>query len=263
MNISNYFLQNFNYLYMVNFTFLKILLTNKKRGLNWPPACSDIKRQLVCFLLIILFISYKSTAQNKISTENQQFYKVISYGEKIDFGNIDASVNWTITNSKSNIYTTIRGNEINDYLFQEPGEYEINFQENKKHDEDDCNHAMFAERFRIKVAPVKLSFDFSKIQFSQKLEKGRNYSDLIITVPAKITVKDNAVTKLPAPGMSVAGLGVLLTAEPVEKEIFLDNKIQLLKYKVSGILNEQTYLMFDFYDFNNQAQTYNLSQIIK
>ncbi|WP_264538186.1 hypothetical protein [Flavobacterium sp. N1736] len=207
-------------------------------------------------------MGFKSEAQNKINDEIKQFYTVISYGEKVDFGNMDTSIMWTITNSQNNINTTLQGNEINKYVFQEPGEYDINFQENKKHD-DDCNHAMFPERFRIKVAPVKLVFDFSKIQFSEKIEKGRNYSDLIITVPATITTKDNSITKLPAPGMSVSGIGVAFTAVPLEKEIILNNKIQLLKYKLSGIVDKETYLMFDFYDFNNQVQTYNLSQIIK
>jgi hypothetical protein len=257
------FLQNFNYLYMGNFTFLKILSNNKKRGLNRLEVCLDIKKHLVYFLLIILFISFKSTAQNNFNLQNQQFYKVISFGEKIEFGDIDSSISWTVSNSKNNINISLRGNEINNYVFDETGEYDIHFQENKKHDEETCNHPMFAERFRIKVASVKLTFDFSKIQFSQKIEKSRSYSDLIITVPVKITTKDNSVTKLPAPGMSIAGLGVSLTGEPLEKEIVLANKIQLLKYKVSGIINEETYLMFDFYDFNNQAQTYNLPQIIK
>jgi hypothetical protein len=210
----------------------------------------------------VLLIGYTSTAQEKTGFESNQYYKVISFGEKIDFDDIDPTITWTISNSKNNIYTTLRGNEINNYVFQQPGEYEINFQENKKHDEG-CHHPQFAERFKVKVEPVRMSFDFSKITFSEKIIKGRNYSDLIITVPAKITTKDNSSTKLPAPGMLVAGLGVSCTVEPVENEIIIGNKTQLLKYKLSGIINQETYLMFDFHDFNNQVQTYNLPQVIK
>jgi hypothetical protein len=231
------------------------------RNIYRKYICSSIKIQVTCLLFFSLFFSYKSAAQNKINDEIKQYYTVISFGEKFDFGSIDASTSWTITNSENNINTTLRGNEINTYVFQEPGEYEINFQENKKDDED--SHPMFAEKFRIKVEPVRLSFDFSKIQFSEKIERGRNYSDLIISVPVNITTKDNSVTKLPAPGMSVSGVGVAFTVIPVENEIILNNKIQLLKYKVSGMVDKETYLMFDFYDFNNQVQTYNLSQIIK
>lgn len=228
----------------------------------WKFFSFKNKKLLIYFLLSSLFFSYKSTAQSNYSLPTEQFYKTISFGEKIDFGNIDSAVTWTITNSKSNISAAMRGSEINSYQFKEPGVYDINFQENKKHD-GECDHAMFAERFRVKVQPVKLSFDFSKIKFSEKLERGKNYSDLIISVPAEVISKDNSIEKLPAPQMSVAGIGVLLAVEPFEKEIFVNNKIQILKYKVSGIINNEAYLMFDFYDFNNEASTYNLPQKIK
>jgi len=228
----------------------------------WKSFSFKNEKLLIYFLLYSLFFSYKSIAQNNFSSQPEQFYKTISFGEKIDFGNIDSAVTWRITNSKNNINTVLRGNEINDYQFQETGTYDISFQENKKHD-GECDHPMFAEKFHVKVEPVKLAFDFSKIKFSEKLEKGKNYSDLIISVPAEITSKDNSITKLPAPKMSVAGIGVLLAVKPVEKEIILNNKNQILKYKVSGIINNEAYLMFDFYDFNNEAKTYNLPQKIK
>ncbi|OXB09983.1 hypothetical protein B0A68_22830 [Flavobacterium reichenbachii] len=269
---------------MVNFTYLKNLTCNKDRtlkqflvsflllvsadnlfmqiGKSASTTGLYLKKQVVSLLVFILLIGYSAVAQDKIGFASNQFYKVISFGEKIDFDDIDPTITWTISNSKNNIYTTLRGNEINNYVFQQPGEYEINFQETKKHDEA-CHHPQFAERFKVKVEPVRMSFDFSKITFSEKIARGRNYSDLIITVPATITTKDNSNTKLPAPGMSVAGLGVSFTVEPVEKEIVIGNKTQLLKYKVSGIVNQETYLMFDFHDFNNQAQTYNLPQVIK
>lgn len=224
--------------------------------------CSKIRTQLGLIFLLSLFIGCPSIAQNKIGNDNNKFYKVISFGEKIDFGNIDTSVMWNITNAKRNINTALKGNEINNYIFQEPGEYEIKFHENKKHDAD-CYHPLFAETFLVKVQPVKLSFDFSKIKFSQKIEQGRIYSDLIVTVPAKIATKDHSITKLPAPGMSISGIGVSLTAEPQQIEIILNSNVALLKYKISGSVNKETYLMFDFYDFNGEAQTYNLAQIVK
>jgi|GEM_PF-754175 hypothetical protein len=269
---------------MVNFTYFKNLTCNKDRtlkqflvsfllfssaendfmqtGKNASTTSLNFKKQVVSLFIFILLIGYTSEAQNQIGFASNQYYKVISFGEKIDFGTIDESVTWTIANSAKNIHAAIRGNEINNYSFEEPGEYEINFHENKKHDEE-CHHPAFEERFKVKVESVRLTFDFSKISFSEKIVKGRNYSNLIITVPAKISTKDNSITKLPAPGMSVAGLGVSFTVEPVETEIAIGNKTQLLKYKLSGIVNQETYLMFDFHDFNNQVQTYNLPQVIK
>ncbi|KRD61008.1 hypothetical protein ASE40_05490 [Flavobacterium sp. Root935] len=228
----------------------------------WNSFSFKNEKLLIYFLLYSLFFSYKTTAQNNLSTVSEQFYKTISFDEKIDFGNVDSAANWTITNSKGNSSNFLNGSEINNYQFKQPGIYEVSFQENAKHD-GECDHAVFPKKFRVKVEPVKLSFDFSKVKFSQKLERGKNYSDLIISVPAEIISIDNSITQLPAPKMSVAGIGVLLNAEPVEKEIILTAKNQILKYKVSGTINNETYLMFDFYDFNNEVKTYNLPQKIK
>ncbi|WP_276380878.1 hypothetical protein [Flavobacterium sp. H4147] len=221
------------------------------------------KEQLLFYLLLYsLLHSYRSVAQSNSPDLLRQFYKTISFGEKIDFGNIDESVTWTVSNSQNNIYATLRGKEINNYTFEKTGDYDINFQENKKHDES-CHHPSFQERFKVKVTPVKMSFNFSKINFSEKILRGRNYSDLIISVPVKISSKDNSIKLIPSPELTIAGLGVSLTAEPLDQQIVMGSEIQILKYRVSGVVNQETYLMFDFYDFNNQVQTYNLPQLIK
>jgi hypothetical protein len=228
-----------------------------------------MKTMIKYFLLFVLSaISYGSVAQGKIndgnygsSIANREFYKTISFGEKIDFGTINTSVKWTITNSKERIATTLSDKQISNYIFQEPGEYEVHFSETKKHD-DECNHPMFSEKMIVRVSPVRLLFNFSKIEFSEKVERGRNYENLIITVPVTITTKENSIAKMSAPGMSISGIGVSLTAIPMINEVVIKDGIQLLKYKVTGTVNKETYLMFDFYDFNNQVQTYNLHQII-
>lgn len=226
------------------------------------------EKSIKSFLFLALIWTWGiAGAQNKANggnynvIENEKFYKVISFGDKIDFGNIEATARWTITNSKGGAHVSLNGKEINKYSFDEPGEYEIHFYETKKHD-DECNHPMFPGKMMIKVNPVKLSFDFSKIKFSEKLEKGKMYTNLIITVPAKILLKDNSITTLSAPDLSISGIGVSLLAEAQNKEVALNNGTQLFRYKISGLISKEAYLMFDFYDFNNQAQTYNLSQII-
>jgi len=217
--------------------------------------------------LALIWISSITIAQNKVNAgnynfiENKKIYKMISFGDKIDFGNIDAAVRWTIINSKQGINLTLSGNQINNYSFDEPGEYEILFLETKGLN-DECSHAMFPAKMIIQVSPVKLSFDFSKIKLSEKLVKGKNYTDLIITVPTKITVKDNSIATLLTPGMTISGVGVSLVAVALNSDVTVKDGIQLLKYKVSGLINKDTYVMFDFYDFSNQVQTYNLSQII-
>ncbi|MCD0476764.1 hypothetical protein LPB87_20415 [Flavobacterium sp. EDS] len=219
-------------------------------------------------LFNLLMISFQVGGQNKRNNDNyfnrntnKEFYKIISFGEKIDFGNFDSSVRWTIINSKERIAMALTGSQINDYVFQEPGEYEIEFIEIKKNNEE-CNHPLFKDKMIIKVSAVKLSFDFSKIKFAEKLERGRNYEDFVISIPVTISTKDNSITNLTAPALSITGIGTSLMAKALNETIEIKDGIQLFKYKVSGVISKETYLMFDFYDFNSQVQTYNLRQLI-
>lgn len=269
---------------MVNFTYLKNLMLNRERILNATSGFLlqlsadkhfkqvrkkslmslnlNIPLKTVFLLFFVLTVGFKVNAQNKGGLGSDQYFKIISFGEKVDLGEIDPAVSWTISNSKNNLFTSLQGNEINSFVFQDPGIYDVIYQENKSH-QGECDHSVFPQKFSIKVDEVKIVYDFTKVSFSEKIERGRNYTDLIISVPVKIDVKETSKTKLPAPSLFIAGLGVALTAEPETKEILLDGKAKELKYKLSGTVNRDTYLMFDFYDFNNKAQTYNHPQFIK
>lgn len=213
------------------------------------------------FLIFIFFsIATLSHGQNSNSNFEPQYYKVISFGDKIYFGDIEDSATWTIRNTKQSTIVSLVGNQINDYVFQEPGEYQVGFSENKN-DIEGCDHTAFSDKMTIKVTSVQLLFNFEKIQFAKKLKKGIIYSDNIITVPVTINTQDNTVKRLSAPDLLIAGIGSSLTAKPANPTIDIKDGIQLLKYKVSGSIEKETYLMFDFYDFNNEVQTYNLLTI--
>lgn len=228
--------------------------------------------KLVHFILLsfILTLNVKVLGQenklvlntNNVST-HQQADKVISYNEKIAFGNVESSAVWTINFKKNNNIVHLKGNEINDYVFINPGIYEINFLDNKKHDEHECNHSQFKEKMIIEVSPLKMTFDFSQITFSQPIQKGKNCDGIIISVPVNVTMIENNPTKFVVSNAVVAGIGTDLIAQPTEKEVTIKNGLQILKYKLSGTVNNETYLMFDFVDYNNQVQTFNLLEIIK
>lgn len=214
------------------------------------------------FLIFIFFsIATISNGQNSVSNLEPQYYKVISFGDKINFGNVENTASWTINNLEKRTTVSLNGNQINDYVFQEPGEYQVDFSENKT-DIEGCDHVAFSDKMIIKVTSVQLLFNFEKIQFSKQLKKGVNYNDNIITVPVTITTKRNSEKILNAPDLVIAGIGSSLIAKPFNSTIEIKDGTQLLKYKVSGLINKETYLMFDFYDFNNQIQTYNLLQLI-
>ena len=114
----------------------------------------------------------------------------------------------------------------------------------------------------IQVNPIKMTFDFSKISFSGKIQKGSNCDHIYITVPVTVIMKDLQTTKFVVPNVTVAGIGSEIIAKPVTSEVVLKNGTQLLKYQLSGIATKEAYLMFDFVDSNNNIQTYYQPEIV-
>jgi hypothetical protein len=217
-------------------------------------------------LLVLLLFSFYSYAQKTASIKNAEIQKpskIICFGEKVNFGTIENSVQWTISNANGNIFTALSGNQINDYVFEKAGVYEVRFLDNTVHREGECNHAPFNALTLIQVNPIKMVFDFSKITFSKKIQVGVNSDAIFITVPIVVSMKENTATKFRITNAIGSGVGVQLIAKPTVEEIEITNGVYNLTYQLSGIVNNEAYLMFDFVDINNQVQTYNHLEIIK
>lgn len=212
-------------------------------------------------LFLLLLMTSGAFAQSNFGVKKP--FKVISFGQKIEFGNIDNSVNWTISNKSggtSPVY--LKGNEINNYVFEKSGSYEIRFSETKKHSEE-CYHPAFDETMTVEVSAVKMIFDLSKVVFSDQIQQGRDCEGITVSVPVNITFQGQPNVKFSSPDINVAGIGSEIIAKPVQKEITLKEGTQIIKYNLSGVASREAYLMFDFVDNNNQVQCYNLPQIIK
>ena len=175
---------------------------------------------------------------------------------------MDSDVAWTIINQEKNISNKLNGNAINDYVFEHTGIYEINYADNKKHKEGDCNHATFDSKMLIKVSDVKMRFDFSKIKFSEKIRTGNNCEGIIVTVPVDVILKQNRLTKFIPSQFMVAGVGSDIIAKPITQDIGLKTGTFVLQYKLFGTATKETYLMFDFIDYNNNVQTYNQTELV-
>lgn len=213
----------------------------------------------ILFLLCMLISFY---ANSQVTLDNS-YYKVISHGDKIDFGAIEKGVKWTVSSTDAKVNPTyLSENEISKFVFSEPGIYEISFNETQKHTNHECNHPQFKERMTIKVSPVKMTFDFSKISFSEKITRGSNCDQIFVTIPVNVVMKNLNAAKFTVSNVMVAGVGSEIIGKPVNAEVVLKNGIQLLKYQLSGVATKEAYLMFDFVDYNNNTQTYYQPEIV-
>lgn len=217
---------------------------------------SSTKRNVTAALFLLLaFSGLQVFAQTKFPF-GQAPDKVIPFGEKAAFGNVPATSTWTVSNTKEGIFTYLRGNQINDYVFEKTGLYEIGYQENKVHSEQECNHPHFKEKTRLLVSPVKMTFDFSRIVFSEPLRVG-SCEGITVTVPVQVALQSASAASVTLPNFSVSGIGAEIIGKPVNSEMVLKNGTQLITYQLSGMAKNAAYVMFDFVDANNQIQTYN------
>ncbi len=223
---------------------------------------SSVARSLSLLLLVIYSLNpFQMIAQDAPSNS---FYKVISHGEKIDFGKIEKGVSWILSSQDAGITDTYLNDEaINDYVFKKSGIYSIQFNDATFHATEECSHAAFPKSFVIKVSPVKMKFDTSKVTFSEPLSVGRDCEGITVSIPVLFDVENSATSTIAIPDFNVAGVGSNIVAKSIQKKVGCKNGIQILTYKLSGTVTSQSYLMFDFTDANNQAQTYNYNQLVK
>jgi len=223
---------------------------------------SIVARSFSLILLVLcIFNPFQMTAQDAV---NKSFYKVISYGEKIDFGKIEKGVTWTISFQDTGITNMYLNDEaINSYVFKKSGTYAIQFNDATSHLNEECSHAAFPKSLLIKVSPIKMTFDTSKVKFSEPLAVGRDCQGIIVSIPVLFEVENLGATSIAIPDFNVAGVGSNIIAKSVQKKVVCKNGIQMLTYNLSGTASSQAYLMFDFTDINNQAQTYNYNQLVK
>lgn len=217
--------------------------------LNW-----SFTKKLKIYSSLLFLISFLSYGQD--------YYKSISFNEKIEFGNIEKSSQWRIYNSKENIAINLIGSEINNFVFEKPGVYQINYIDGHTNKVEECSHSLFKENMQVFVSDAKIEYDFSNIKFSRDIKSGVSCDDIVITVPVRTYSKNNTVNKINVPVLSVAGIGCEIKAQPMKSDIQIANETQYIKYKLSGLVKTSSYLMFDFIDFNNQVRTYSPTKII-
>lgn len=203
-------------------------------------------------------IALQNLPVNKINfnTDEEQFYKIISFGEKIDFGNFEDTAIWTVANEKENIIKHLKGNEINDFVFVKPGIYEIRFTENKKHIENGCNHPQFNEKTIIKVSSLKMKFDFSTIKFSEIIVGEKELHDVKIYANLDFESYNNENISFKKAKVVVVGIGTNIIGNASNETLILTPGKNKITYILNGKASKESYIMFDFYDINNKIQSY-------
>lgn len=215
------------------------------------------------FILFLIVTCFEGIAQTNFSANTGVFnssdntvYKIIPFGEKINLGEIENTSSWTITNAPESILVSLSGSQINDYVFEKPGIYEISFFENKLYNQGECNHPPFQEKMIVKVSPFKMTFDFSTIKFSESIVGGKELQNAEVSVEVDFESYNYEKATFSNARVSVAGLGATIVGSSSNDKISLTSGRHKIVYQLNGSASKETYIMFDFFDINSQTQSY-------
>jgi len=218
------------------------------------------------FLLIFFScFSFASYAQGDLLLNTDEQKIILSYGKSLhDLGDeISAQVMWIITDmDKNEVIASGSGDALTKYVFEKPGMYQVDINENLIHDQNSCNHKHFPEKMLVEVSPLKMDFDFKSVKVSRNIIGGQSVNDTMLSIDVRFSSYDNsdAVYKQ---GFNTAGVGTSVTGKLKNGDAKLRQGKNTLEFKLEGQATKGTYIMIDFVDINGQVQTYGFTNKIQ
>lgn len=225
------------------------------------PPLNSVKLSSMSSLVDQLFV-FNDGSENK---KEDIRYIEIAFGEKIQLPELTNSVTWTITGPSGTSFGS--GTALNDHVFDKPGKYEISLADNSAssiiHEkEESCAHEKFPSKINITVFPIKMIFLGDELQLSAELQKGIETTGITISIPVIIETYGNQELTFNTHQITTAGIGTTIVASLKKGTILKEGK-QTLEYELSGIAENEAYIMFDFLDINGKVQGVALKTLIK
>lgn len=216
--------------------------------------------------LLILFscFSFVSYAQGNLLQDDGQ-KTIVSYGKTLsDLGDeISTQVTWSITDiDRNEVIASGSGDALTKYVFEKPGMYQVDINENLIHDQNSCNHKHFPEKMLVEVSPLKMDFDFKSVKLSRNIIGGQSVNGTILSVDVRFSSYDNS-DSFYTQGFNTAGVRTSVVGKLKNGQKRLQNGINTLEFNLEGQATKNTYIMFDFVDINGNVQSYGFTNKIQ
>jgi len=235
----------------------------------WKRIRTEFYSIFFQFLLTLLLSGSVLFAQsNETNIEPVRF--TIGFGETLKFPLQDSAhfshTAWKIRElQNSDIWVQGVGLHLNDYVFEQPGQYVIVLQETNMHADETshgCNHSNLPSEIVVIVRPYRMVFSFEGISYSNVLRGGIDLDGTMLNVPVKIESYLNQEVDISNFYIKSAGVGTTLEGKIVNESNILFPGTHSLSYKLKGTAVKNTYIMFDFFDKEEMLDTYYLPQIL-
>jgi hypothetical protein len=231
--------------------------------MNTPrtKACNFLIEMKRMFLFLFLFsVAFSIKAQSNRPVEASEIF--ISYGnsvipEQIGIHKND-SFKWQITDEASAIIADESQGSFFSYVFSVPGTFYVEIISVHSDQNHVCSNHGFSGNFKVKVSPVKISFDVDSISFSAPLISDNLSNTIEISLPVNVSYYDNSISQIALEQVKIIFQGVNCNvncsyAQPGQK---LMNGKSLIHFNASGIAQKGTFVMLDFVDHNGLITTY-------
>ncbi len=185
----------------------------------------------------------------------------IPFGGSITLGKVNDKTQFTISSAFGKIH--VKGQQINTYTFDKPGNYKIKVAEYVPKNVASCEAHILPKEITVKVSRIKMIFDQQNLAFSEPIRKNVSTENIIMSIPVTVTTYDHLSIQLGNAPVNSAGIGTTIVAYPFLKENILSEGTHVLKYTLTGLVNLNSNLMFDFIDANNQVQSISLPTQVK
>lgn len=231
-------------------------------------------QKLTQYSLLILFCLSFSSFQEKKSffapsvavdnshttTNFSSFYGqssehiVVSY--KSPFNHyLDTSIRWHLVHSTSGTQIAAGTGSIANYIFPNPGKYQLHLEEVSVDPNHICNHG--SGQIDIEVSPYHMVFDFSTIQLSVPIRGEQATKGTTLSVEVDFSSYDQSGV-LYQKELITSGIRTTIKGH-MQEAIWLQPGKNSLEFNLSGQASANTYISIDFIDINNQIQNFNLT----
>lgn len=202
------------------------------------------------------FISAQSKGQTLQKSEEQI---TVSYKSAFSYP-LNSDMRWEVHNPAGKSIKKGSGS-IENFTFNQPGNYVVKLSDTAKHDPNDCTHQHFPDQLNITVSPYYMAFDRSTVKTSRTLTGG-SAKGTIVTVYVDFDSYDKKVASYNR-DLLTAGVGTTITGKLKNGEITLKPGKNTLEFVLDGIATTGNYIMIDFIDINGVVQSYGLTQKIQ
>lgn len=227
-------------------------------------------RLVMLAVLLALPLAPKLMAQgNAFPTNNIRFSKtlaiimekIIPYGSTLDMGMLKPETTWEIEDN-SGIIASGSGNSLNEYVFNVPGNYQVNIHENLVIEPGSCAHNTCPDMISLKVSNVRMTYHYDEVAFTDSIRVGLSTEGITMLVPVTIE-RYNPFLPISFSETEVrtAGVGTEISAHLDPATTLREGK-QTLAYHLSGKASMPAYIMFDFVDVNGMVQAYSMTHPI-